>query len=70
MQRSLPSLLCLSACLLGCGDDDSGQQTTLSTSDGETVGDGDGDPGDGDPGDGDPGDGDGDPGDGDRDGDA
>ena len=57
---SMVTMLVLGAA--ACADD--GGQTD---SDGETAGDGDGDPGDGDPGDGDPGDGDGDPGDGDGD---
>lgn len=57
---------CLALALVGCGAD---PNTDDSPDDGETAGDGDGDPGDGDgaPGDGDgsPGDGDGAPGDGD-----
>jgi hypothetical protein len=63
--RALPFALSVLSCvmLLGvaaCTDDPSAE----ADADGETVGDGDGDPGDGD---GDPGDGDGDPGDGDGD---
>jgi hypothetical protein len=59
--RTLPFALSMLSCVLACADDPSAEE---ASTDGETVGDGDGDPGDGD---GDPGDGDGDPGDGDGD---